>query len=464
MPPRNGTLPRTTFPKSLTVWSLAALVAGLGLGAVGHATGSPAISLLSAVVDPLGTLWAQALQMTVLPVVVVQILAAVLRTSDGGGFGRIGGGALLLFLVMLAGGALFTVLLATPVLALYSPDPAAVDAIRAGVAGGGMAAEAAGIATGAASGFLPTILAPNLFQAAADGDILPILLFSLALGLALGRLPAERRAGITQGILALSEGLLVLIRWIILGTPVGVLAITLAMALDGGGTTAGVAFAFVVLVSLMMLAYTGVLYPVTSLLSGRPLGEFARAVAPPQVVAVATRSSIASLPALIEEAEMTLRLPDRVAGLALPLAVAVFKQNRTISAPFKLLFIAYVFGVPMAPEQIVAFVLTVIVLSFSALGVPGGGSAFASLPAYLAAGAPIEAILLLEAVDAIPDIFKTLLNVTADMSVAVILAGPRFGRRLTGLDSPPPSGGGSAYGPAVALKAPGASGPRSRPS
>jgi proton glutamate symport protein len=64
----------------------------------------------------------------------------------------------------------------------------------------------------------------------------------------------------------------------------------------------------------------------------------------------------------------------------------------------------------------------VLILSFSAVGVPGGGSAFRSLPAYLAAGIPIEVYVILEAVDTIPDIFKTLTNVTGDMSAAAILS------------------------------------------
>jgi Na+/H+-dicarboxylate symporter len=101
--------------------------------------------------------------------------------------------------------------------------------------------------------------------------------------------------------------------------------------------------------------------------------------------------------------------------------VSVFKVNRTISATVKLLFLSHVFGTPLSAPQIAAFVVTVIILSFSAVGVPGGGSAFKTLPAYLAAGVPIEGVVILETVDTIPDIFKTLLNVTGDMTAATVL-------------------------------------------
>jgi Na+/H+-dicarboxylate symporter len=64
----------------------------------------------------------------------------------------------------------------------------------------------------------------------------------------------------------------------------------------------------------------------------------------------------------------------------------------------------------------------VLILSFSTVGLPGGASAFKTAPAYLAAGIPIEALVITEAAETIPDLFKTLLNVTANMSVAVLLS------------------------------------------
>jgi Na+/H+-dicarboxylate symporter len=81
-----------------------------------------------------------------------------------------------------------------------------------------------------------------------------------------------------------------------------------------------------------------------------------------------------------------------------------------------------VYGVPLSATTIATFVATVIVMSFSSAGLPGGGSAFKTLPAYVAAGLPIEGIVIAEAVETIPDIFKTVLNVTGDMSAATLLS------------------------------------------
>ena len=106
----------------------------------------------------------------------------------------------------------------------------------------------------------------------------------------------------------------------------------------------------------------------------------------------------------------------------LPLSAALFKPNRTISSTGKLVFLAHVYGVPLGPATLLGFIATVILLSVTAVGVPGGGSAFKTMPAYLAAGIPIEGVVIAEAVETIPDVFKTLLNVTGYLSVATLLS------------------------------------------
>ena len=188
----------------------------------------------------------------------------------------------------------------------------------------------------------------------------------------------------------------------------------------GVRVTGAVAF-FVILLSAILLLATVLLYPVTAILGRTSLGRFARAAAPAQVVAVSTRSSLASLPALVEGGRRHLGLPDSATGFVLPLSVATFKLSRTISSVVRLLFLAHLLNVHLGLPQLSAFLLTQLIMSFSTAGIPSVGS-IRSLPAYLAAGVPIEGVLMLNAVDTIPDIFATLANVTADMSAATILS------------------------------------------
>ena len=232
---------------------------------------------------------------------------------------------------------------------------------------------------------------------------------------------------------------MVLVGWILKLLPLGVFALSAEFAFRIGVRATGAIAFFVVLLSGILLLVTVLLYPVTAMFGQTSLARFARAVAPAQAVAVSTRSSLASLPALVEGGQKQLDLPDSVTGFVLPLSVAAFKLNRAVSGLVRLLFLAHLFRVPLGPAQLASFVATQLIMSFSTAGIPGVGS-IRSLPAYVAAGIPIEGVLMLNAVDTIPDIFATLANVTADMSVATILSrGDRvrtIGDSLSGAPTP----------------------------
>jgi proton glutamate symport protein len=400
--------PRVSF----TTLSLLALAAALALGVWGHVSGAPAFATLERVLQPLGALWMAALQLTVLPLVILKLLAAIVSAPSTESVGRLGIRTLLLFVVMLVAAAALTLVIAPPFIAMYDADPATLASIRATTQ----------VPAAASDATATSVLPRNLFVAASKGELLPILLFTAVFGVAVTRLPDEQSAPLTNVFQGLAAAMLKVVQWILIGTPLGVFALTYSPALRAGAGAAGMLGAFIMLVCALLVLFTLLLYPAAAIFGRIPMRTFARGVAPAQLVAISTRSSIASLPALIDGATRLLRLPPTSTSFVLPLTVAVFKMNRPISTTAKLLFVAHVYNVPLHASTIAIFLVTVILLSFSAVGVPDGGVAFTTLPAYLAAGLPIEAIVVLEATTTIPDIFKTLLNVTGDMAAATILA------------------------------------------
>lgn len=408
---------------SFTTWSLLALALALALGSWGHVSGAQAFETLDTILQPLGALWMSALQMAVLPLVILKLLAAIVGAPSSESVGRLGLRTLLLFIAMLLAAGVFTLVVAPPVIAIYDADPATVASLRSTVTLPDVQNAAPVTLSAWVSGLLPR----NLFAAAAKGELFPILLFTAVFAMAVTRLPDEKRLPVASLFQSLSTAMLTVIRWILVGTPLGVFALTYPTALRAGLDAAGMLGAFIVLVSGLLLLATLLLYPLTAVAGRTSMRTFARAVAPAQLVAISTRSSIASLPALIEGGAAHLRLPAAATSFVLPLTVAVFKVNRTISSTAKLLFIAHIYGIPLSAQTIVVFLATVMLLSFSSVGVPDGGAAFATLPAYLAAGLPLEAVIVFEATTTIPDIFKTLLNVTGDMSVAAMLSRSRPG-------------------------------------
>jgi Na+/H+-dicarboxylate symporter len=414
---------RLTGPAaSLTLWSLIALVAGLALGALGHGSRAIGFEIFGQIIDPLGRLWLAALQMTVLPLVVVYLLAAIVGAGGREKLGSLGTRAIVLFVAMLVFAALFTWAVTPPLIAAAAPDPSAFTLLQRATVVPQAAREAAAAGNASFSDWIGNLLPSNLFEAARRGDVLPLLLFSALLGVAIRRLPDERRRPLQPAIESLSEAMFTIVRWLLALTPVGVLALSYALGRDTGLEAVGVLAGLVVLQCGVMALFTLLLYPVSAVIGRVSIGAFARAVAPAQLVAVSTRSSIASLPALVEGARTNLDLPESSTSFVLPLTVSLFKVNRTISATSKLLFLAHVYAMPLSSGTIVTFIASVVVLSFTSIGVPNGGSAFKTLPAYLAAGLPIEGIIMAEAVETIPDIMKTVLNVTGDMSAAALLS------------------------------------------
>ena len=406
---------------SLTTQSIIALIAGLGLGILGHETASPIFERLGEWIKPVGSLWVSALQLTVLPLVITHLIA----TISGAGAktaARLGVRTFSLFVCMLLAAGLFATLLTPLFLSRLSLDPNTVATLSAAATTARESAAAvSNSASASLSDWLSRLLPTNLFEAAVRGDIFPLLLFAGVFALAVTRLPEERHLLLTNIFQALADAMLQIVRWILVATPIGVFALTYGLALQTGTSAGGILGAYIVTVSVIMLLFTALLYPLSAFVGRTRIIDFARGVAPAQLVAVSTRSSIASLPALIEGARDRLRLPSTATSFVLPFCVSLFKVNRPISSVVKLMLVAHIYGVPLRPATLAIFLLTVMILSFTTPGIPKSGPTLKTLPAYLAAGVPIEGILVLEAVESIPDIFKTLLNVTGNMSVATLV-------------------------------------------
>ncbi|MCI0433004.1 MAG: dicarboxylate/amino acid:cation symporter [Gemmatimonadetes bacterium] len=429
--------------RALTTGSLLGLALGLTAGIVAFETRNDVLLRTAAAFGPVGELWVNALRMIVMPLIVSHIIVAIAGGSGGPKAGRIGGLSFVSFIALLALAAAFTLLVATPFIRSFDIDAGT----RANfLSSAGMAAQQSTGPVEQAGTFaewLLGIVPANPLQAAVEGQILPVLVVTVIFALALTRIGAEPRATMIRFFEAIVDATHVIIGWILAVLPIGVFAIAFSLTAGTGFDTAGILGFFVVLTSFLLIAFTVLLYPLTALLGRIPLGRFARGVAPSQVVALGTRSSLASLPALMEGADRRLGLPASVSAFVLPLAVSTFKVNRTISSPIKLLFLAHVYGIVLDPATVALFIPTVMILSFSSPGIPSGGF-LVTLPFYMAAGIPVQGIILLNAVDAIPDIFKTLVNVTADMSVATVVT------RFAGVTatSPAVAGAGAIHEPA----------------
>ena len=415
--------PRISAGVSTTGLSLLALALGIVVGLAERESGSPAVAALRSVLSPVAELWLNALQMSVLPFVLAYLLAAITGVANGRQIGALGARTVAFFIAMLVATGVFTLLVAPLLVGMYDVDAATVAGLTAGAQVPEAAREAAAAGASSSGGaWLPALLPRNLFAAAGRGDLLPLLIFTVLFGLAASRLPDDQRDTIATFATATSRTMMTIVGWVLLFTPIAIFEFALGMATGAGTAVVGMLGAYVALQCGLLLLVTALLYPLTAVAGRTSIGAFARAVLPAQLVAIGTRSSIAALPATITGATTVLRLPATATSFTLPMSVSLYKLNRVVSSPFKLLFLAHVYGIALSTEALVGFLLAVILLSFSSVGLPGGGAAFKTLPVYLSLGIPIEGLILAEAVETIPDLFKTILNVTANMNAATVLA------------------------------------------
>ncbi|HEX3926712.1 MAG TPA: cation:dicarboxylase symporter family transporter [Gemmatimonadales bacterium] len=392
-----------------------ALAGGIAIGASGNASLVHAADAIA----PIGAMWVNAIRMTVIPLVVSLLITGVASAADIRSIGRLGGRTLVTFVLL---GAASAVLVVPLVPLLFKALPAgARPPIPAG------AAEAAGLlASGGQTQTLGTwlvsLIPPNPVAAAASGAMVPLILFTLLLAVAIVQSAPQTRDTLAGFFTALGDAMLRIVRWVVLVAPIGVFALVLPVAAHAGAGVAGAIGFYIAVYAGGSMVLMLLLYPLVAAVAGVPMRRFARAALPSQLIAFSSSSSIASLPALIESGEVGLGLSPSVTGFVLPLAVSTFKLAGPIAWTTGALFVGWFYGVPLSTGDLLLIAFAAIFLSFAAPGVPRG--AFIMLaPLFAAVHLPIEGIGILIAVDAIPDTFVTVFNVTGDLAAAAIVAG-----------------------------------------
>ena len=393
---------------------VAALVIGVAIAASGNVT---LLHLVDAIV-PIGTLWINAIRMTVIPLVFALLITGVASASDMSTIGRIGGRTILVCFALLVGVAIASMTIGPLVFQLLPPN-ASRPPLPAGATEAVQQIASSGTPT--FSEWLVTLAPPNPVAAAANGAIVPFIIFTLLLGLAIARTPAPARDTLVGFFAAFRDAMLTLVRWVIAAAPIGVFALLLPLAAKSGASLVGGVGFYIVVYSLGQLLASAILYPIVALFGRVPMNRFAKAAMPSQLIAFSSSSSIAALPALVEGAERDLGIPDRIAGFVVPITVSMFKIAAPLSWTVGALFIAWFYGIPLSVQKIGLIAFAGVFLTFAAPGVPRG--AFLLLtPLFLAVGLPAEGIGILIAVDIIPDLFSTTFNVTGNLAATALVA------------------------------------------
>jgi Na+/H+-dicarboxylate symporter len=392
---------------------VAGLLAGVALAAISPGAADKAIL----VAEPLGNAWLAGLQMTVIPLVTALLVTGVAQTAEAASAGRVAARAIALFVTgVFVTGAIAA--LVAPLLLRLAPVPvAAAASLRAALTGAVPVAPPPPL-----SEFFTTLIPTNVVAAAAGNALLSLIIFTLAFAFAVTRIDPEGRARIVGFFAAVRDAMLVLVEWLLVLAPIGVFALALVVGGRAGSAAFGALLHYILIVASVGVMVIGLAY-LLALVGGRvsPL-RFARAILPAQAVAASTQSSLATLPAMITAAD-ALRIPAGVSGVTLPVGVAMFRATQPAMNVAVAVYIAAWFGVAVQPGNLAAAVAVGALVSLGSVSLPAQITFFASIaPVAVALGVPIAPLGLLIAVETIPDIFRTLGNVSMNLAATATVA------------------------------------------
>ncbi|MES2445029.1 MAG: dicarboxylate/amino acid:cation symporter [Pseudomonadota bacterium] len=396
---------------------LLSLIAGLVIGAL-FANFSPATGLAVADwVQPIGQAWLNGLQMTIVPLVVALLITGVTATAEAAQAGRLAGRAIALYVTVLFLSALAAALLTPLFLEIWPLPQESAAALRSAIAGAEKIPEMPAMGK-----FLSDIIPSNIVKAAVDNAFLSLIIFSLIFAFAITRVGEAARTLLIGFFAAVRDVMLVVINWVLWVGPVGVFALALVVGAKAGTGAFGALIHYILTVSGVGFVVTLFAYPV-AILGGR-VGflRYSRAALPSQAVALSTQSSLATLPVMIEGAT-DLDVPVAVSGVTLPLAVAIFRATGPAMNFAVAIYVAAWFGVPVSPATLAVGVIVATLTSLGSVSLPGTVSYVSAIaPVAATIGAPVAPLGLLVAVETLPDIMRTVGNVTWDLATTAWLS------------------------------------------
>lgn len=394
-------IPEIRVPGTLT---LLGLIAGLVLGLV--LAGNPVSESMLKVAGPIGSLWLQGLQMTILPLVAGLLFTGIVETiavSKAGAMARRTLGAIIGFLAFSA--VLGAV--AMPLLLKLFPIPAGVQFPHPDDPG-----KVPGIAD-----FLSSLIPENVITAAAANAMLPVIVFVALFAIASTRLADEPRRQLALLFEGLAGAMMVIIGWVLMLAPIGVFALGFGLGVRSGSAALGALAHYILLVvttgSVVLIAG----YLVAVFAGRRALPTFAAAMLPAQIVAISTQSSMATVPSMLASSRK-LGVSAATAEFVLPLAVTLFRATGPAMNVAVAVYAAKLAGMELTTSALVAGVLVAFATTFGTVSLPGTISFVSTIgPIAAAMGVPLWPLGVLVAVEVLPDIMRTVGNVTMDVAL-----------------------------------------------
>ncbi len=401
------------------------LGAGLVLGLVAASLskdGHPALANAVQDLRPVGSLFLNLLSMVVIPLVATALFAGIAKLGDLRTVGRLVVRTLSFFWATTIAAIVLGFVVGSLVLphAAITADQQA--ALRVATAADPSVIQRAADNMPSGVRFIVDLVPSNPFKAAADGNLLPVIVFVTIFAVAAATLPIEKRTPLTNLADATTEALIRVVHWVLLFAPIGIFALVAPVVAQFGWSLVRAMAWFIAAVIVGEIIFIAAVYLTSVALIARlaPL-RFLRAAFPSMLMAFSTTSSLATLPTMLEAADRDLQLPRPISGFVLPLGASINRAGSALFQTIAVLFIARLYGMPFGAGQLLQAGAAVFLASLTVASVPAA-SVISLLPAFATTGLPISGLSILIGLDRIPDMFRTMTNVTGHVAGAVVVA------------------------------------------
>ena len=385
------------------------LALGLGTGLLAAATGSEVLAAIAAGSAPLGTAFMNAIRMVVIPLVMAVIFTGVAGLGDPRKLGKLGGFTLGFFWITVL--PAIVIGMGTMWFALrFAPDMAApaVEAVQP--------AELPSFVD-----FLVSLIPSNPFAAASNGQLLPLIVFTVLFAAGTGALSEQHRTTLVTLADAVSEALIKLVWWILWLAPIGVFGLAAPVTAQlGWGLVQSLAI-FVLSVIVALAIYITLVYlPLLGFVARVSPVKFVAATFGAASLAFSTTSTVAALPVTLEETKGNLGVSDPVADLVLPLGASMYRAGSALFQGAAVVFLAHLFEVPFPMTAVGGAILATFLVSLTVAPVPSSG-VMTLAPALDVVGVPMSGLAILLGIDRIPDMFRSTTNLLGQITASVLV-------------------------------------------
>lgn len=419
------------MPRIALHWQILIAIALGGIaGLVLNQLALPAGHGVSVTLRLLGQLFMNALRLIVIPLVVSSIIVGI--SSIGDEIGRMGRNTFAYYI----GSSICAVLIGVACVNLIAPGifhgaPLAAQLTLPAETAGALAKVQDKSLSDVLDLFL-SMVPPNLFAAALEGNMIGLIVFSLLYGFFVGRLPAAQKTPQLQFWTGAQQIMVNITQVILLFAPVGVFAlITTTLASTGFDALLPMLWFFVTVLlglALHMLVMMSLFLHFVAKVSPR---KHMQAMAPALLTAFSTASSNATLPVTLRALRERSGVSERVAGMSAPLGASMNMDGTALYECAAALFLAQAYGLDLGFVQQLTVVLIALLTGFGMAGIPA--ASLVAIAVILGAlGLPLEAIGLLLITDRLLDMCRTAVNVYSD-SVAAVFVASREGEALAPL-------------------------------